>query len=239
MPDSSQLDLGAPPGGSKGIPQWIMVVGAVAGIVGVVLLLKNSGGGGGTTAAGTSINAALGSIQEENMNLLGTTQAGIMQTNQNMSAGFNTMSQEMGTGFGTINQGLTTGFLNTQNSFGSLGTQVSSGFNQTNGLLGTLEQDLTNQISAFSSQTQGQFAQLDSMTAQGLDTQAQQGALISSIQQDVQSGLVGQQQANEALSLLETRQQYIIGMQSTYFPAITGSLNTYLPNIYSKTVMGQ
>lgn len=228
MADAAQLDLGPPTSGNKGIPQWLMVVGAVAGIAGVVLLLRQGGGGGGTTAAGTSINAALGSIQEENMNLLGTTQAGIMETNQNLASSF-----------GTLNQGMTTGFLNTQQQIGGLGTQISAGFNNTNGLLGTLEQDLTNQISAFSGQTQAQFAQLDNMTAQGLNTQAQQGALIASIQQDVQSGLVGQQQANEALSLLETRQQYIIGMQSTYFPAIAGSLNTYLPNIYSHTVMGQ
>lgn len=205
MPDASQLDLGPPSGGGgKGIPQWIMVVGAVAGIVGVVLLLKNSGGGGGTTAAGTSINAALGSIQEENMNLLGTTQAGIMQTNQNMGAGFNEMSSELSSGFGSINAGMTTGFMNTQTSIGGLGSSMNQQFTNTNGLIGQLENDISAQLTAFSGQTQYNFNNLSSLVSSGQASQAQYNAaensLLSSIQNDVQSGLVGQQQANQLLS---------------------------------------
>lgn len=96
-----------------------MVVGAVAGVVGLVLLLKGSGGGGGTTAAGTSINAALGSIEEENMNLLGTTQTG-----------FANLSNQMAGGFANTNQNITTGFLNTQNQLGAIGTDVQTGNQQ-------------------------------------------------------------------------------------------------------------
>lgn len=217
MPDASQLDLGAPPGGSKGIPQWIMVVGAVAGIVGVVILLKGSGGGGGTTAAGTSINAALGSIQEENMNLLGTTQAGIMETNQNMASGFS-----------TINTGLTTGFLNTQNSIGGLGTTMASQFTNTNGLIAALENDITGQLTAFSGATNTNFANLSSLVSSGQASQAQVNAseqsLLASIQQDVQSGLVGQQQANNLLQnissgvqiLYQGQGNLVYGIQNVY-----------------------
>lgn len=62
MPDTTSLEL---PVGSqhKEVPQWLIVVGAVAGIVGVVLLVKNQGQG--TVAAGSSINASLGSLAQQ------------------------------------------------------------------------------------------------------------------------------------------------------------------------------
>lgn len=56
-------------GQTKSGPNWLMIGGAAAGIIGLILILKS--GSSSTTAAGTSINAALGSIQEQNMNLLG------------------------------------------------------------------------------------------------------------------------------------------------------------------------
>jgi len=104
-------------GGGGKIPQGVMIIGAIAGIVGLVLLLKGSGGGGGTTAAGTSINAALGSIEEENMNLLGTTQAGFMQTSQQMSA----LSNQQTTYYGNLWNEIGSGFSAQQG-------QISSGF---------------------------------------------------------------------------------------------------------------
>lgn len=240
MPDASQLDLGAPPGGSKGIPQWIMVVGAVAGIVGVVILLKGSGGGGGTTAAGTSINAALGSIQEENMNLLGTTQAGIMQTNQNMASGFSALQTNENTGFAGIGQGLTTGFLNTQNQIGGLGTTMNQNFTNTNGLIGAFEADITNQLTAFSSGTNQNFAQLSNLVASGQASQAEinasESSLLSSIQNDVQSGLVGQQQANNLLNQINgTTQLTQLGVSNVgsflgwQFYQLPNRYATYLP----------
>jgi hypothetical protein len=231
MPDTAELDLGASPSsGSSGIPGWVMIAGAVAGVVGLLLLLKGQGSGG-TTAAGTSINAALGSIQEENMNLLGTTQAGFMQS-----------SQDMASGFSGVNQGLTTGFLNTQQSFGSLGTQVSQGFTNTNGLIGSLDQDITSQIAAFSGQSQTNFANLSALVSSGQATQAQvnasQTALIQSIQQDVTSGLVGQQQANQALASIESQ----VGGTQSDVDAIGRFLGWQfyqIPNRYTPFIPGQ
>lgn len=193
MPDSTTLEMpGSSDGGNK-IPQGVMIIGAIAGVVGLILLLKNSGGGGGTTAAGTSINAALGSIQEENMNLLGVTQAGFMQTNQ----------------------GLTTGFMNTQSQIGGLGTQIGAGFTNTNGILATMEHDLSAQMTAFSDQTNTNYTNLMGLVASGQASQdqinQQHTALLQSIQQDVSAGLVGQQQAN---SMLANVDQNVHGMQN-------------------------
>lgn len=72
----------------KGPPGWLMVGGAIAGVLGlVVLVTRNSGGSSSsTTSAGTSINAALGSLQEEQMNLLGTVQAGAIANQNNFSS---------------------------------------------------------------------------------------------------------------------------------------------------------
>jgi hypothetical protein len=196
-----------------------MVVGAVAGVAGLLLLLKSGGGGGGTTAAGTSINAALGSIQEENMNLLGTTQQGF---------------QEMGQGFGTLNTGMTTGFLNTQNSIGGLGTQMQAGFTNTNGLIGTLEQDITAQLTAFSGTTQTNFNNMNALISSGQASQAQMNAsestLLQSIQQDVTSGLVGQQQANGLLNSIIGNQNQMGNFLGWQFYQIPNRYQAMIPS---------
>src|SRR5215469_3773545 len=68
-----------------GIPSWLIIGGVGVGAIAIVMLAtKNSGGG--TTAAGASINAGLGSLQEEQMNLLGTVQAGAAANNANFSS---------------------------------------------------------------------------------------------------------------------------------------------------------
>jgi len=201
MPDTSELEMPGSSGESK-IPGGVMLIGAVAGIVGLVLLLRNSGGGG-TTAAGTSINAALGSIQEENMNLLGVTQAGFMQTSQQMAG----LSGQVGQGFTSTQDMLTSGFLNTQQGFGSLGEQIGAGFTQSNNLIGSLQHDLSAQISAFSDQSQTNYSNLMSLVSSGQATSAQvaaaQNSLLASIQQDVSAGLIGQQQATSMLQNVE------------------------------------
>jgi hypothetical protein len=214
MPDTAQLEMPGSDGGGGSSHNWIVIVGAIAGVVGLVLLLKNQGGGG-TTAAGTSINAALGSIQEENMNLLGTTQAGFMQTQQGLASGF-----------ATTNQGLTNGFLNTQQSFGALGTQISGGFTNTNDLLGHLEADLTGQLTAFSGQTQANYAGLSNLISSGQATQAQFDqqhlALLTSIQNDVTAGLVGQQQANQTMAGIETQVGIVSGQVNVVGNQVSG-----------------
>lgn len=202
MPDTAELEM---PGssGSGGVPSWLVVVGAVAGVVGLVVLLKG-GGGGGTTAAGTSINAALGSIQEENMNLLGVTQAGFMQTNQMIKDTSQQTQTQIDQGFVQEAQALTSGFLNTQNQIGALGTQQAAGFTGIQGLIGTLEGDITSQLSAFSGTTQNNFNNMNALITGGQASQAEVNAaeqsLLGSIQSDVQQGLVGQQQANQMLN---------------------------------------
>jgi hypothetical protein len=126
-----------------------MIVGAVAGIVGVVMLLKNQGGGG-TTAAGTSINAALGSIQEENMNLLGTTQAGFMQTSQQISG---LSSQELA-------------------SFADTNNQIAGGFSNLAGQVQGVQSGITglgNQMTGLSSQVQG-YQQTNAASFQNINT---------------------------------------------------------------------
>lgn len=136
MPDSTSLEMPGGGGGGGGLPSWVMVVGAVAGIVGVVLLLKGQGGSGGTTAAGTSINAALGSIQEENMNLLGTTQAGFMQTTQQ---------------FGALGAQQAASFADTN-------SQIAGGFSNLAGQVSGVQAGITglgNQMTGISSQVQG------------------------------------------------------------------------------------
>lgn len=76
MPDSTSLPVAEGGRSSKGggVSMPLIIGGGVAFLVLLFFLNKQSSGGGpatATTAAGTSINAALGSIQEQNMNILG------------------------------------------------------------------------------------------------------------------------------------------------------------------------
>lgn len=73
MADLPVAEGGRGGGGKSGGSHWL-VIGAIAGVGTLAVLLLQRGGGGTegkTTAAGTSINAALGSIQEQNLNLMG------------------------------------------------------------------------------------------------------------------------------------------------------------------------
>jgi len=72
MPDYSVLPAaeGGETGRGGGGPNWLLIGGI--GVGGLILLMMMAkGGGGGTTAAGTSINAALGSLQEQALNIMG------------------------------------------------------------------------------------------------------------------------------------------------------------------------
>jgi len=153
VPDTTSLEMPGSSGSSGGVPSWLIVVGAVAGVVGVVMLLKGSGGGGGTTAAGTSINAALGSIQEENMNLLGTTQAGFMQTSNQLTAGFTGLSGQVT----SASQQEAADAANTQALISGGFTNLQGGITQ----LGT-------QMTGLSSQVQG-YQQLNAASFQGIN----------------------------------------------------------------------
>lgn len=236
MPDTSTLEMPGGSSGGGGIPQWVMVVGAVAGIAGLLLLLKNQGGGG-TVAAGTSINAALGSIQEENMNLLGTTQAGFMQTGQQiaglsgqMEGGFSNTNALMTGGFSDTQGMITSGFLNTQGQIGSLGNQIGSWFSNTNGLIGNLQHDIDAQFAASSANTQYYYSNLYQLIANGqASAAAEAGAqdnLLRSIQQDMNSGLMGQTQAQNLLNTMEAQLSALKALQSAVQNPTTASAST-------------
>lgn len=231
MPDTTSLDLGgAQGGGGKGIPGWLLVVGSVAGIAGLVLLIKNQGNSG-TVAAGTSINAALGSIQEENMNLLGTTQKGFGDLTNTVSAGFNNQSDIAKQYNANILASIANEAANNQ-----------AGFTNLQGLLGSLESqmnaqfaNLSNQLGAFSGESNRQFTALTSLIQSGQASQAQvnsqTNALLQSIQQDVNSGLVSQNQANDLLNSIQT-------FQIWEFYQIPGRYSAFVPEPYQSAGTG-
>jgi hypothetical protein len=109
---------------AKGPPSWMLIGGAIAGGLGLlVLVTRNSGGSSsGTTSAGTSINAALGSLQEEQMNLLGTVQAGAIANQANFSSTQGQIADSTSqilqaiTDQGTATQGQIQGAINTINA---------------------------------------------------------------------------------------------------------------------------
>lgn len=59
---------GAP---AKSGPNWLLIGGLGVGGLIILFMMAKGGGGGGTTAAGTSVNASLGSLQEYVLNLMG------------------------------------------------------------------------------------------------------------------------------------------------------------------------
>lgn len=77
MPEQLPVAEGGRGGGGGGgilTNKWV-IIGGVAGVGTLIILMSK--GGGSSTAAGTSINAALGSIQEQNLNIMGQVGAGV------------------------------------------------------------------------------------------------------------------------------------------------------------------
>ncbi|HEY1249255.1 MAG TPA: hypothetical protein VGE97_09725 [Nitrososphaera sp.] len=223
MPDTAGLEMPGTSSGGGGIPQGVMIIGAIAGVVGLFLLLKNSGGGG-TTAAGTSINAALGSIQEENMNLLGTTQAGFMQTSQQISA---LGSQDMAH-YTQLSDSITSNFsdLNSQEAqyWAANNQQIANGFSTLGG-----------QLSGLSSQVQGYQGQ-NSTSFQHIND------LLNSLSNDVNTGNANSASYYQNLGALMNE----LSGQVTGTQADVNSLGRFLgwqfyqlPNRYSAYIPGQ
>lgn len=69
MPDVTVLPTGGTQ--SRGGTNWLLIGGLGVGAIFLLLMLTRKSSGQPTTAAGTSINAALGSIQEQNLNVMG------------------------------------------------------------------------------------------------------------------------------------------------------------------------
>jgi len=219
---------GGRPGG--GGSHWL-AIGAIAG-VGTLLFLMFKGGGsstnGKTTAAGTSINAALGSIQEQQLNMMGQLGAGIntlstqaSDYNQSQLAAMSGMQDALSSqisGLDSSMQGLNTQLmaeLGTINSGvianGQSIAGVSDQLNKTYQTVTTMQQQTNQQYNALQQQ----------ITAQGTAaTEAQQQTLA--------------QLANLSQGLGVWAST--LAQKSDYLAAV---LNTYLPNLYQRVVMGQ
>lgn len=214
MPDSASLEMPGTSSGGGGIPQGVMIVGAIAGVVGLFLLLKNSGGGG-TTAAGTSINAALGSIQEENMNLLGTTQAGFMQTSQQISA----LSTQDMANYTQLSDSITGNFadLNSQQAkyWAANNQQIASGFSTLGGQLS----GISSQVQGYQDQNNASFQNINSLI-QALNNDVLTGNANSASYYANLSGLMNE---------LSSQQQDMGAFMGWQFYQIPGRYNTYIP----------
>lgn len=109
-------------GGQKSGPNWLLIGGAGASVVALILIMSKSsqGSGGGTTAAGVSINAALGSIQEQIMNVLGQQGQDTATITTQMGAGFTDLGNQMGSGFDSLSNQLTTVYTGLGQQIGAL-----------------------------------------------------------------------------------------------------------------------
>lgn len=70
MADVAVLPTGGMESRGGGV-NWLMVGGAAVVVVVFIVMMKRNSSGQPTTSAGDSINAALGSIQEQNLNIMG------------------------------------------------------------------------------------------------------------------------------------------------------------------------
>lgn len=96
MADLPVAEGGRPGGGGGLASHGVLLVGiAGVGILAVMLLKGGSSTKSGTTAAGTSINAALGSIQEQELNLMGQVGSGFASTSTQIAGTQAALSQQM------------------------------------------------------------------------------------------------------------------------------------------------
>lgn len=176
---------------SKG-PNWMLIGTGAAVVLGVITLLsKNSGGG--TTAAGTSINAALGSLQEEQMNTQG--QIGLMQ--QSLGLGPN----ETLTGHIDANQAATLGAISDVN------TQVAGVGSQLNTQISGVQTALSGQVA----QVGGQVSDLSKQSATQASTASTQNVNFFNQLMGALAGLFGgQQQIQSGIGTLQSGQSQII-----------------------------
>lgn len=181
-------------------PNWMLLGTGAALVLGVLTLVMKNSGGGGTTAAGTSINAALGSLQEEQLN----TQGQIGQLNQSIGLGTN----ETLVGHIDANQAATLGAIS------DVGTQVAGVGSQVTNLSGQLSSattaintNITNTGAGITSAVQTAQAQEGSDAAA---SSAQAQGFFAQLM-DALAGLFGgQQQAQASLNSLSSGQQQVL-----------------------------
>jgi len=195
------------PKGKGGIPTWLLIGGAGVGILAIIMLVTKGSGGSGTTAAGASINAALGSIQDENQNLLGTVQAGALANmtnfqgvNSNLTSGFNTISgtlasnqQDLLTRFDTVDQNqalilssVVEGVVPKLNQIIDLQNQlkISTGQDAVNlsGQIAAMQNDVKNTINTAAAGNQASLNYITNQIATGFNITTQQFDYMSNLQ---------------------------------------------------------
>jgi Mg2+ and Co2+ transporter CorA len=224
----------------------MLVGGAVVGVLGVVALIsKGSSTTGSTTAAGSSINAALGSLQEEQMNLLGNVQAGALQNTANFAATSGQISdstnQILGaiTSQGTATQDQITGAINTINANTNSSNQgmMSVLTDYLNRLLGSQQDVLSAVNSVNSNVTQvGQAVGTVSGQVAGVSSQVATNA------QQTQNGITAMLQSILGLS----QQVNAVGQTASQTQAFTDAIGRFLgwefyqiPNRYAAYIPNQ
>jgi len=106
MADSVQLPTAEGGRASGGKPNWILLGGLGVGAVILLYMLMKGGGGSKTpaaTSAGTSINAALGSIQEQNLNIMGQVSQSEARLRQQLDTDTSQIVAGQGSILGNIN----------------------------------------------------------------------------------------------------------------------------------------
>jgi hypothetical protein len=215
------------PGPEKkgGIPTWLIIGGVGVGALALVMVVSKNTGSGGTTAAGASINAGLGSLQEEQMNLLGSLQSGQLQNNANFAAVGGQITDTQNAILGAISaQGTTTG-SQIQNAIDTVNQNTNS---QTQSVLGSiatgLQQLLTGQGN-ISATIQSEQSNLSSEMSSGF---AGVNSNVTASQQQVVSALSTAQNAETSvMSQIESQIGQLLGLQQ--------QLNTQTGQDYANT----
>jgi hypothetical protein len=225
----------------KGPPTWLIIGGVGVGVLALVMVVSK-GGSGGTTAAGASINAGLGSIQEAQQNLLGTVQSGQLQNNANFASLGGQLTDTQTTILKAItDQGTTTG-SQIQNAIDSINQNTNS---QSSGILSSIADALskvltgqgaiTNVINSESQVVQAGFGTTNSniaATQQSIiagfsDVQSRENAMMAAIQPALDQMIQLQQQLSGQQQALLTQS----GAQAAATQASIASLQTQITNI--------
>lgn len=192
-------------GGSSGSNKWLLWIGAGAGVLGLIYLLTR-GSGGGTTAAGTSINAALGSLQNEQQNLLGTVQAGTQQIGTQV-AGVSGQASSIASMEQQTQDQMAHSFAAQAQMTSDLISQLSDSLNQN---IAGLSQQQQASFSALSTQEQNFYNNLIALVNAGqVSNQQAFDVLQGAAQKGIVTGdgilaalqVIQQQQANDTASL--------------------------------------